>query len=304
MTRTGPRATTGVLPAAPGVYRFRDGQGRVLYLGRAVELRRRVESYWGALSDRRHLRRMVPRIATVEAVVCDSAHEAAWLERNLLEHRKPYWNRSRGGQEVPVWIRLDPTGLSVVHEHERTAAGSLFGPYLGGLQVRLAVSALDRILPVAYTADRLGGSARDLARVRGIAATDRAGLTRAVTAVLDRDPSTVESARTELARRRDAAAVALAFELAARIQAEIEALDWVTSVQHVTSDTTGHVDICGWAEGVAVAFELRGGRLRTWTERLCPEPPIDRLAATPVQWRPYAERAATLAAQLRQAAPS
>ncbi len=50
---------------------------------------------------------MVARIARVEAVPCDSAHEAAWLERNLLEYRKPPWNRSpNGGQEVEVWIRL------------------------------------------------------------------------------------------------------------------------------------------------------------------------------------------------------
>ena len=50
---------------------------------------------------------MVARVARVEAVPCDSAHEAAWLERNLLERRKPPWNRSpSGGQESEVWIRL------------------------------------------------------------------------------------------------------------------------------------------------------------------------------------------------------
>jgi excinuclease ABC subunit C len=43
----------------------------------------------------------------VIAVPCDSAHEAAWLERNLLERSKPPWNRSRsGGQDAEVWIRL------------------------------------------------------------------------------------------------------------------------------------------------------------------------------------------------------
>ena len=110
------RAAAAVLPGEPGVYRFRDDRGRTLYVGRAVDLRRRVLSYWGDLRDRPHLRRMVPRIARVEAVVCDSGHEAAWLERNLLEHRKPYWNRTRGGQEVPVYLRLDARGLAIVHE--------------------------------------------------------------------------------------------------------------------------------------------------------------------------------------------
>jgi excinuclease ABC subunit C len=64
------------------VYRFRDAAGKVLYLGRAASLRCRVVSYWGDLGDRAHLAVMVGRIARVEAVVCDSAHEAAWLERD------------------------------------------------------------------------------------------------------------------------------------------------------------------------------------------------------------------------------
>jgi excinuclease ABC subunit C len=69
------------LPNAPGVYRFRDGRGRVLYVGRATELRSRVASYWADPRDRPHLARMVDGIARVEAVICDSVHEAAWLAR-------------------------------------------------------------------------------------------------------------------------------------------------------------------------------------------------------------------------------
>src|SRR5580658_9795269 len=85
------------LPAGPGVYRFSDAAGRVLYLGRAASLRRRAVSYWGDLGDRGHLAPMVARIARVEAVVCDSAHEAAWLERNRLRACLPPWNRAPSG---------------------------------------------------------------------------------------------------------------------------------------------------------------------------------------------------------------
>jgi excinuclease ABC subunit C len=139
-----PPAAAARLPLAPGVYRFRDQAGRVLYVGRAVSLRRRVLSYWGDLGDRGHLAPMVARIARVEAAVCDSAHEAAWLERNLLQRRLPPWNRSRGGQESEVWIRLSASprtpGLTVVH---RPAPGD-FGPYLGGQKARDAASGLGR----------------------------------------------------------------------------------------------------------------------------------------------------------------
>jgi excinuclease ABC subunit C len=136
-----PLALAPRLPHAPGVYRFRDAAGHVLYLGRAVSLRRRVVSYWGDLGDRAHLAAMVDKIAQVEAVVCDSAHEAAWLERNLLERCLPPWNRSRsGGQEAEVWIRLSESartpGVTVVRQVRPGDAARHFGPYLGGHKVR------------------------------------------------------------------------------------------------------------------------------------------------------------------------
>jgi hypothetical protein len=70
------------LPSEPGVYRFRDGEGEVLYVGRAAQLRSRVASYWSDLRSRRHLQPMVAGVASIEALVCGSRHEAAWLERN------------------------------------------------------------------------------------------------------------------------------------------------------------------------------------------------------------------------------
>ena len=114
MTAGAVRAVVSRLPTGPGVYRFRDSRGRALYVGRAVNLRRRVTSYWGDLGDRPYLTRMVAQAERVEAVACDSGHEAAWLERNLLERAKPRWNRALGGLDVPVCIRLDRRGLAVV----------------------------------------------------------------------------------------------------------------------------------------------------------------------------------------------
>src|SRR5215831_17831588 len=179
-SRGAPRAQATALPQAPGVYRFRDQAGRVLYIGQAVSLRRRVLSYWGDLGGRRHLTPMVARIDRVEAVACDSAHEAAWLERNLLEYGRPPWNRSLGGQESEVWIRLSASprrpGLTVVR---RPAPGD-FGPYLGGQKVRDAVSGLGRMLPLGYAADGHSGSERDMARVRGASPAARAGLALAI----------------------------------------------------------------------------------------------------------------------------
>jgi excinuclease ABC subunit C len=257
-----PREQVARLPLGPGVYRFRDMAGRVLYIGRAVCLRRRVASYWGDLGDRPHLAAMVSRIARVEAVPCDSAHEAAWLERNLLQRRKPPWNRSAsGGQESEVWIRLTAAGLSVTHRPRAGDGARHFGPYLGGQKARDAVSGLVRVLPPGHAADQAVGAER------------------------------------ELIRRRDAAAATLAFEFAGRVQAELEALDWITADQMVTSAQPDDFDVHGWAGGMLVRFEIRGGRLTGWTQRACPNvvpPPGDGGPA----WTGFARRAAELAALL------
>jgi len=294
-----PQALAAALPQAPGVYRFRDRTGRALYIGRAVSLRRRVLSYWGDLGDRRHLTPMVARIDRVEAVVCDSAHEAAWLERNLLEHHRPPWNRSLGGQESEVWIRLSASprrpGLTVV----RHPAPGDFGPYLGGQKARDAVSGLGRMLPLGYAADGRSGSERDMARVRGASPAARAGLALAITAVLNRDQAAVAALRAELTARRDAAAAALAFEFAGRLQVELEALDWVTGEQKVTG-AQDDADVFGWADGVLVWFEIRDGRMRGWRQRPCGAAAARRyLEQSSPDWAAFALRNAELAARLR-----
>jgi len=303
MRTAAPRAAIACLPDGPGVYRFRDSRGRALYIGRAVDLRRRVGSYWSDLRDRRHLRRMVPQIVGVEAVACDSAHEAAWLERNLLEKSKPRWNRARGGAEVPVYIRLDhKRGLAVVHSPEDATPGA-FGPYLGGTQARLAVSALERVLPLRYTENRMSGSERDMARLRGVALPDREALLTTITAVLQRQPAAIETVKQQLARQRDRASASLAFELAARIQQEIEAIGWVVAEQKVTVPQPGaDCDIFGWADGLLVHFEVRQGRLRSWTQRACEAVAAQGfLARTPDGWQAFAARSAGLARRLTDA---
>ncbi|HMD91247.1 MAG TPA: hypothetical protein VKG80_01270 [Trebonia sp.] len=297
-----PRDLAVRLPLAPGVYRFRDAAGHLLYVGRAVSLRRRVLSYWGDLGDRPHLSRMVTRIASLEAVACDSAHEAAWLERNLLQACLPPWNRSRsGGQESEVWIRVSESarapGMAVVY---RPVPGARhFGPYLGGRKARLAVSGIRRVLPLAYASGGQAGVRQEMAGILGVSAADRPALARTAAALLDRDPDAVASVRGRLCARRDAAAGTLAFEFAARVQEEIEALDWVTAEQKVTRPAAEDFDVCGWADGTLIRFAVRGGRLTGWTRRGCGEASArHHLGNTPPEWTEFARRNAELATRL------
>ncbi|MCZ2820767.1 hypothetical protein O2V63_10535 [Modestobacter sp. VKM Ac-2977] len=289
------------LPVAPGVYRFRDGSGRVLYVGRAGELRRRVSSYWGDLRDRRHLRRMVPRVARIEALVCDSAHEAAWAERNLLERSLPPWNRIVGGLEVPVSICLDPSPeaprLGLAATQRPTPGVRFFGPYLGAGKVRLAVSGLERLYPLGHAGPTRTAGERELARVRGGQALPVAQLAGAVASVLDREPTAVAAALAALTARRDAAAGLHAFEAAARLQQEIEAVEWVVAPQRVTAPGEGGDQVVtAWGDDVLVRLRIRDGRLRAWEQETCSRPVPGTRA--PDGWAPFLRRNAELAARL------
>ena len=279
------------LPRAPGVYRFRDARGTVLYLGRATDLRGRVASYWSQ-RDRPHLTRMVARIARVEALACDSVHEAAWLERNLLEQRMPRWNRTPGGQEVAVYLRLDDgparPGLSLSHSEG-------FGPFLGGLRARLALSALHRIHPLAYAGTALTGAEAEMAALRGVGPADRPRLIAAVENVLRRDPAALGHTLAALAELRDRAAAELAFERAQQIQDEMAALEWITSPQRVAVTGGGDLVVQDWAHGVLISLEIEAGHLRTWSLRPAAHPPAQ---APPPGWADFARRNVELAAAL------
>jgi excinuclease ABC subunit C len=304
-----PRRPAGLtrLPRSPGVYRFADCRGQVLYIGRAGCLRDRVRSYWSGLGDRAHLRPMMRQVASVQAASCDSEHEAAWLERSLLERQLPRWNRTAGGQEVAVWIALSTgrsPGLRVVHAPDQKLSGTrFFGPYLGGVRVRQAVCGLQRALPLQLTGGQLTGSQRDLARVLGVGPADSARLAARAAAVLDRDRAAVNRLRGELMARREQASARLAFELAAQVQQEIRAVEWVTCEQKAALATPADFDVTGWSDGVLVSFGMRAGRLCTWRQRRCAEAAAVRaVAATERAWRDFAGRNAALAATLLRSA--
>ena len=188
-----------LLPPAPGVYRFRDATGRVLYLGRATSLRSRVASYWGDLGDRAHLAPMVARVARVEAVACDSVHEAAWLERNLLQARKPPWNRApNGGQESEVWIRLSddaarPGLPSFTRKTRRQALRPVPGRPPGPAG---GVRPLPRA-PAELRGRRAGRHAPRHGPHQGRRADDRVALADKAAAVLGRDPAAVAQPESE-----------------------------------------------------------------------------------------------------------
>ena len=224
------------VPASPGAYLMLDGRDRILYVGRAGDLRQRVRSYWHPSLDRPGLRAMVRRVRRVVTVTTTSEHEAAFLERALLERHDPPFNRTLGVESV-VAIRLAPASVTAVHDAVPAEGVRHFGPYLGWSAAAGAASALARAFPIhlCRPAHVMTSVERDMARRRGVSASDGVALARSITAVLEREAPAVEDivARTE--RVRDQASELALYERAAEVQAEIAGIRWVTQPQSVAS---------------------------------------------------------------------
>jgi excinuclease ABC subunit C len=162
--------------------------------------------------------------------------------------------------------------------------------------VRLAISGLDRLFRLSYTGDRLTPAEREMAGVRDVEPAHRPGVVAALTAVLERDPDAVTAAERDLRGHRDAAAASLRFELAARIQEELRALNWVTSPQLATVSGGGDAEPWGWHDGVEIRMQVREGRLCDWEQGPCERP--GRGVRGPGIWAPFVRRNAELAEAL------
>ena len=137
------------LPAKPGVYLFRDGQGEVLYVGKAKSLRPRVRSYFQAgTGGRSTIAKLPERVADIEVIVTDTEVEALHLEQNLVKrHRPPFNVRLRDDKSFPyIAVTVQDDYPRVMFTRERHRPGVwYFGPYANAKKVRETLDVLNRV---------------------------------------------------------------------------------------------------------------------------------------------------------------
>jgi DNA polymerase-3 subunit epsilon len=145
------------VPRGPGVYLFRDGQGRVLYVGKSVDLRSRVKQYFTASESRTRMAEMVGLAESVVPIPCATALEAEVRELRLIGEHQPRYNRRSRFPEKARYLKLtvEPfPRLSVVREVRPDGA-----PYLGPLgSARVAedvVAAVHEAFPLRQCTSRL-----------------------------------------------------------------------------------------------------------------------------------------------------
>jgi excinuclease ABC subunit C len=148
------RVTLAKLPTKPGVYLMKDERGKVLYVGKAQNLRNRVRSYWqkesGPQAGQHLIRSAIDRVVDVEYTITDSVGEALLLEGNLVKRFQPPFNvRLKDDKSYPyIKITLNDDFPRIERTRKLPNDGSrYFGPYASASSVDEAMNLVRRLFP-------------------------------------------------------------------------------------------------------------------------------------------------------------
>lgn len=282
MTDTVPyRPKTGDIPTDPGVYRFRDESGRILYVGKAKNLRARLTSYFAPLNTlHERTRRMVTSAASVEWTIVGTEFEALQLEFTWIKEFDPPFNiQFRDDKSYPyLAITLGEKIPRVMVTRTRKIENArYFGPYTKTWAIR---ETLDLILPVfpvrtcsegvykkAERAKRpclLGDIGRCAAPCAGRVTPEehRSIALDLATFMTGKNDAHIKSLKENMAR----ASADQDYELAAKYRDNIQALETVASKSAVVLNDDVDTDIFGLASDELSAavqlFIVREGRIR------------------------------------------
>ncbi|MBL8097067.1 MAG: excinuclease ABC subunit UvrC [Anaerolineales bacterium] len=270
------RAKLDTLPTKPGCYLYHDASGRIIYVGKAINLRNRVRSYFHESVDSAKTRELVRHIADLEYIVVGSELEALILEMNLIKKHRPKYNiRLKDDKRYP-YIKIhaaDPFPKVTVTRRMDDDGGRYFGPYTSAWAVYQTLDVVRRIFPY-LTCDRVitGNDPRaclfyDIKLCQGpcVGAVDQAQY-RAMIDDLGRflrghTEPVVARLRSEMVR----ASEELAFERAAQLRDQLLAIERVVEKQKVVTTEQMDSDVIAFARDERTAcvqvFFVRAGKL-------------------------------------------
>jgi len=144
-------------PRQPGVYLMKDGDGKILYVGKARDLRARLRSYAGGTDGRFMIPFLVSRVRHVEVIVTASEKEALLLENNCIKEHRPRYNVDFRDDKTYFHIRLDLEAsfprFQLVRRPRRDRA-RYFGPYPSSASARKTLQVLQPVFPLRTCRDR------------------------------------------------------------------------------------------------------------------------------------------------------
>ncbi|HPU97278.1 MAG TPA: excinuclease ABC subunit UvrC [Candidatus Hydrogenedentes bacterium] len=145
-------------PTDPGCYLMRDAQGRVLYVGKARNLRARIRAYFNETDSRPSVRFLMRRVASVEYIVMHSEKEALLLENTLIKEHRPRYNVRLKDDKNFLCLRLHPgetyPRLTLVRRFARDGA-RYFGPFHDARAARQTLRRLQKLFPLRTCSDHV-----------------------------------------------------------------------------------------------------------------------------------------------------
>jgi excinuclease ABC subunit C len=275
------RPAPGTIPLEPGVYRFRDQRGQVIYVGKAKSLRQRLNSYFADVSGlHQRTRQMVTTAASVEWTVVRTEVEALQLEYTWIKEFDPRFNvRYRDDKSYPslaVTLYEEFPRLQVMRGPKRKGV-RYFGPYSHAWAIRETLDLLLRVFPARTCSAGVFKRAGQIGRpcLLGYIGKCSAPCVGRVSAdehrVIVEDFCDFMAGKTDtmirrLERRMAEASNDLEFELAARLRDDLEALRRAMEKQAVVFGDGTDADVVAFAEddleAAVQVFHVRGGRVR------------------------------------------
>ena len=275
------RPAPGEIPTDPGVYRFRDADGRVIYVGKAKNLRNRLNSYFASpqtLSPKTYA--MVHTAASVEWTVVASEMESLQLEYTWIKEFSPRFNIAFRDDKSYPYLAItvnDVYPRAMVTRGERRKGVRYFGPYSQAWAIRETLDALLRVFPVRTCTNGVFNRAKNSGRpcllgyidkcaapcVGKISAEEHRELARGLTRFMG---GGAEKHIAQLTAEMKAAAADMDFERAAILRDDIAALTKAFERNAVVLGATVDADLFAYAEDDLEAsvqvFFVRGGRIR------------------------------------------
>jgi len=138
------------LPEKPGVYRFFDEGGTIIYVGKAKRLKRRVSSYFNKEHESSKVRMLVAKIRDIQTTVVDSEWEALLLENSMIKQFKPRYNILLKDDKTYPWIAVTKEDYPRIFPTRRPEPDKmhLFGPYSSVKQMNILLDTVNDMFPL------------------------------------------------------------------------------------------------------------------------------------------------------------
>lgn len=271
----------GEIPTNPGVYRFRDADGRVLYVGKAKNLRARLSNYFAPLHTlHERTRRMVITAASVEWTVVASDVDSLQLEYMWIKEFDPPFNvRYRDDKSYPFMaITLaDEAPRVIVTRNRRIRGAKYFGPYPKVWAVHDTIDLMIKVFPIRTCSDSSYKKAMASGRPCFPGQIGRCGGPCSMKVTIEEHRAIVEDFvafmaggdqrfKKELTARMRESSAAMDYEAAAVYRDRLQAIDAVLNKSALVLAADTDADLFGIAEDELAAavqhFVIRGGRVR------------------------------------------